>query len=368
MKLKIHYFKILIVSICFLFCNNAMAFYSSNWVDVPTENKDIKKLSLDLASVNEHNNSLYYAVRYYKNEGGGLVVIVQSKGTQAGIVKSYSEYDYNEHLTKEISYPALTPAVAKQFNELTPSSLLYRANLGAMRFVGYNGNLKLGQADFTGYLNRIQKTLKKSWQNSGYYSDIYSKGSGHVELTLKIAYDGRLLKCDVDKTSGNKNFDNNIVNIVKAAQTQMSAYNFKFEPLPTGFTGNSIDLQVIFDFGTKQVTAIIITPNVNVTKTELNTKDNVDFSSYMKDVHKKIKRNWKPPKGNKTKSVTVLFKISKTGELLSCNIFKSSGDQETDNSALKAVKDTIFEPLPKEYSKDNLNMQFTFDYKIFGQD
>ncbi len=265
MKLKIHYFKILIVSICFLFCNNAMAFYSSNWVDVPIENNDIKKLSLDLASVNEHNDSLYYTVRYYKNEGGGLVAIVQSKGTKAGIVKSYSEYDYNEHLAKEISYPALTPLVAKQFNELTPNSLLYRANIGAMRLVGYNGDLKLGQADFTGYINRLQKSLKKSWQNSGYYSDVYNTGNGQVELTLKIAYDGRLLKCDISKFSKDKYLDEKIVTIVKAAQTQMSAYSFKFEPLPTGFTGNSIDLKVIFNYETKQIKATIITPNVNNT-------------------------------------------------------------------------------------------------------
>ncbi|MCM1264894.1 MAG: TonB C-terminal domain-containing protein [Candidatus Gastranaerophilales bacterium] len=92
-----------------------------------------------------------------------------------------------------------------------------------------------------------------------------------------------------------------------------------------------------------------------------------DFGPYMRDLQKRIKANWTPPKGNESKKVVLLFKIAKNGNLLSCRVHKSSGVSAVDQAALNAVKITApFRPLPSEYKGESVDIQFTFDYKVFG--
>ncbi len=92
-----------------------------------------------------------------------------------------------------------------------------------------------------------------------------------------------------------------------------------------------------------------------------------DFGPYMKELQRRIKMNWDPPKGNESKRVVLLFKIAKDGRLLSCSVFKSSGLPNADNAALNAVKLTApFKPLPVEFKGQSIDIQFTFDYNVFG--
>ena len=92
-----------------------------------------------------------------------------------------------------------------------------------------------------------------------------------------------------------------------------------------------------------------------------------DFGPYMKELQRRIKMNWNPPKGNESKRVVLLFKIAKDGRLLSCSVFKSSGLPSADQAALDAVKLTApFKPLPVEYKNSSIDIQFTFDYNVFG--
>lgn len=92
-----------------------------------------------------------------------------------------------------------------------------------------------------------------------------------------------------------------------------------------------------------------------------------DFGPYMRELQRRIKFNWNPPKGNESKRVVLLFKIAKNGQLLSCRVFKSSGLPAADQAALNAVKLTApFRPLPAEYKGNSIDIQFTFDYNVFG--
>lgn len=92
-----------------------------------------------------------------------------------------------------------------------------------------------------------------------------------------------------------------------------------------------------------------------------------DFGPYMRELQRRIKMNWDPPKGNESKRVVLLFKIAKDGRLLSCSVFKSSGLQNADSAALNAVKLAApFRPLPPEYKGQSIDIQFTFDYNVFG--
>ena len=92
-----------------------------------------------------------------------------------------------------------------------------------------------------------------------------------------------------------------------------------------------------------------------------------DFGPYMRDLQRRIKYNWHPPKGNESRKVVLLFKIAKNGQMLSCRVYKSSGLPSADQAALNAVKMTApFRPLPAEYKGSNIDIQFTFDYNVFG--
>jgi TonB family protein len=92
-----------------------------------------------------------------------------------------------------------------------------------------------------------------------------------------------------------------------------------------------------------------------------------DFGPYMRELQRRIKFNWNPPKGNESKRVVLLFKIAKSGQLLSCRVFRSSGLPAADQAALNAVKLTApFRPLPAEYKGSSIDIQFTFDYNVFG--
>lgn len=92
-----------------------------------------------------------------------------------------------------------------------------------------------------------------------------------------------------------------------------------------------------------------------------------DFGPYMRELQRRIKLNWDPPKGNESKTVVLLFKIAKDGRLLSCRVHKSSGLPTADRAALKAVELTApFKPLPADFKGQNIDIQFTFDYRVFG--
>jgi len=92
-----------------------------------------------------------------------------------------------------------------------------------------------------------------------------------------------------------------------------------------------------------------------------------DFGPYMRELQRRIKMNWDPPKGNESKRVVLMFKIAKDGRLLSCSVFKSSGLPNADKAAINAVQATApFRPLPAEFKGPSIDIQFTFDYNVFG--
>jgi TonB family protein len=87
----------------------------------------------------------------------------------------------------------------------------------------------------------------------------------------------------------------------------------------------------------------------------------------MRELQRRIKMNWDPPKGNESKRVVLMFKIAKDGRLLSCSVFKSSGLPNADKAAINAVQATApFRPLPAEFKGQSIDIQFTFDYNVFG--
>ncbi len=92
-----------------------------------------------------------------------------------------------------------------------------------------------------------------------------------------------------------------------------------------------------------------------------------DWGPYMRELERRIKRNWNPPKGDTSKRVVMLFTIGRDGRLVSIKTLKSSGSPENDRAAKAAIELTApFKSLPPEYKGNNVDIEFTFDYNVLG--
>ena len=97
---------------------------------------------------------------------------------------------------------------------------------------------------------------------------------------------------------------------------------------------------------------------------DIDTSEN----DYVKYLQKRIKKNWHPPLDDMTKNTVALIKIAKNGRLISCEIFKSSGNQKADEAAVKAVQLAApFKPLPANFKVQSVDVIFTFDYRVWGK-
>ena len=92
-----------------------------------------------------------------------------------------------------------------------------------------------------------------------------------------------------------------------------------------------------------------------------------DFGPYMAELQRRIRRNWNPPKEDRSKRVVALFTISRDGRLVNIRLQNSSGSQVADDAAMAAVRASApFRPLPAGYRKSTIDVQFTFDYEVSG--
>lgn len=100
---------------------------------------------------------------------------------------------------------------------------------------------------------------------------------------------------------------------------------------------------------------------------QTQTSSEVDFGPYMRELQRRIKMNWDPPKGDENKRIVLLIKIAKDGRLLSCSVLKSSGIPNADKAAINAVHlASPYRSLPSGYKGTSIDIQFTFDYNVFG--
>ena len=91
------------------------------------------------------------------------------------------------------------------------------------------------------------------------------------------------------------------------------------------------------------------------------------YTPYMHEIQRDIKTHWHPPKGDKSRRVTVMFKVDRQGNLSNLKV-SPTGDDALDQSARQAVEDTApFPHLPFETKDKDVDIQFTFDYNVYGK-
>jgi TonB family protein len=92
----------------------------------------------------------------------------------------------------------------------------------------------------------------------------------------------------------------------------------------------------------------------------------IDMGPYMRELQRKIKKAWYPPKGNESKRIKVAFKVHKDGTISKLKLVISSGVDVADEAATQAVENAApFAPLPDGVGEE-IDINFTFDYTVFS--
>jgi TonB family protein len=91
-----------------------------------------------------------------------------------------------------------------------------------------------------------------------------------------------------------------------------------------------------------------------------------DFGPYLSELQRRIKRSWVPPEARDDKVVVLFFVVNRNGTLASSvSIRRSSGNPDSDRAAKEAVENAApFRPLPQNYRKNTINVEFRFDYNV----
>jgi TonB family protein len=101
-------------------------------------------------------------------------------------------------------------------------------------------------------------------------------------------------------------------------------------------------------------------------RTGVNTSAEPDFGPYVAELQRRIKRNWIPPSGTENKRIVAKFKIARDGRLVSVILSQPSGNALADAAALAAIRAAApFRPLPTAFKKNDIEIQFIFDYNVF---
>lgn len=94
-----------------------------------------------------------------------------------------------------------------------------------------------------------------------------------------------------------------------------------------------------------------------------------DFSGYMSTLKAKIQRTWIPPDFLESGHVTVMFKVSRYGDILSAQIVESSNNAVYDESVLEAIKKSApFDKFPAHTARDFLTIKYSFDSSLVKTD
>ena len=99
-------------------------------------------------------------------------------------------------------------------------------------FAYSNGTQDFGLGSYVGEINR---RVKMNWDKPRYAA------SGETVLKMVVLKDGTVKNIEIVKASGNDNLDKSCMLAVKLSQP--------FKPLPVGYKGSSVDVQLTFEAG-----------------------------------------------------------------------------------------------------------------------
>ena len=103
----------------------------------------------------------------------------------------------------------------------------------------------------------------------------------------------------------------------------------------------------------------------NYAQTQRRISVQEEFGDYMGMVRNKISNTWTPPDVLEEGHATVVFKLDKSGNLISSYIKEGSGNSLYDESALQSVQNAApYAEFPENASRETITIVYSFDSSI----
>lgn len=223
---------------------------------------------------------------------------------------------------------------------------------------------------YIGYITSVTQNVARSWQS------VRTPAQGSLLVTkVKVSLDGsgKLIRLEGVARSASSAEDKAVEDLILKSN---------FPPLPAGL--KTLDLFWTFmSDGSLNILEYTESPEADKYNMDLvgvvfkangvtrgtggmQAVTGVDYGPYMADLQRRIKRAWIPARGFESKRVAVGFKVQRGGAISNLQLDQSSGVAIADEAALRAVENASpFKPLPAG-GRDELDIQFVFDYNMFS--
>lgn len=196
-------------------------------------------------------------------------------------------------------------------------------------------------------IDSIKTKGENTYFNIMYYTDD-AKSEVIYMMNLRGTAIGTVKSCSLDKYLGNRLLMNTLLGVPSKKQKPVSLKSKLY---------NAYRIVILPEAHREQYRA---------KGQELNDQKEPDFNPYMSYLYRRIKSYWQPTRLSQKYSVVMKLEIAKDGQLLSCEVIKSSGMKMADIEAVMAAKKASpYRALPKEFLGDKIEIQFTLDYEMF---
>jgi len=135
----------------------------------------------------------------------------------------------------------------------------------------------------------------------------------------------------------------------------------------SNFELNTFGSSIVWNYIFPHTQTLQTAPAPAIEESTVSEGKDVDFGPYMSALQCRIKRNWYPPRNAESLRIAVRFKVHEKGDISDVKIVKSSGLDSADAAAVKAVETAApYKVLPAG-APENVDIEFTFDYNVFGK-
>ena len=98
------------------------------------------------------------------------------------------------------------------------------------------------------------------------------------------------------------------------------------------------------------------------------SSQDVDLTSYLNKLKQSVQQQWLPGMSQSNRRTVLNFTINRSGQVSNLNIVQTSGFNVTDEVALNAIQRAApFAPLPTGYTKNYIDIEFTFSINVYGE-
>jgi TonB family protein len=122
------------------------------------------------------------------------------------------------------------------------------------------------------------------------------------------------------------------------------------------------------DFASNNLAALPNPNRLNRSTQGIDARQDANISAYLQQLQEQVRQQWIPGLTQSSQRTVLHFTVSRAGLVSNLRIAQTSGLSVTDEAALSAVKRaTPFAPFPTGYTKNYINIQFTFNINVYGQ-